>query len=656
MNSRRLASLLGVVALGAGLVAVVYPGLVAFDPGRAFVWGVGGLALVEALRVVQARRRATPDEAETPDPELPTATPSPGDDLDAVLEGFLDAREVYFRRSRLREGLRSAAITALTRYDVYTEAEAEAALDTGTWTDDRTAAAFLGGESAPSLPVRTRVRGWFGRESPTERGVRHAVDAIATVAGVTPHTAEGSGGTTRRHGPRREDPDSDVTLTTVPEPEGGGSEDGASVLSRAARTGHWRGVSVVALVGIGVGVLVGEPAALLAGVVGVGFAAYARSSALPPGSVSVERSLGSESPDPGEDVEVTVTVTNETDRPLADLRLVDGVPEALAVTDGSPRLGTALRAGESATFAYTLTARRGVHTFGPTLLVARDLPGTVEEERLLPAETTLTCIPSLRPLVEPVPLRERATRYVGRVETTSGGDGVEFYATREYRRGDALSRIDWNRRARTGELTTVEFREERAATVLLVVDAREAAYLSPGAHEPHAVDRAVDAAGRLFATLADSGDRVGIATLSPVECWLAPGSGVDHRVEARELLATHPALPPVPGGGPTVTTRWRRQLRRRLSPGTQVVFLTPLCDEYGGPVARRFEEYGYPVTVLSPDPTADRTAGHRLARVARNLRMSDLRSAGVRVIDWPRGTTVEEALARYDERWSGGPQ
>ncbi len=654
MNYRRLAALLGVVTLGAGLAAIAVPGLVAFDPGRILVWGIGGLALVEALRVVQGRRHAELDEAETPDPELSTATPPPGEDLDTELERFLDTGGIYFGRSRLREGLRSAAVAVLTRYDVYSEADAEAAIESGTWTDDLVAAAFLGGESAPTLPVRSRVESWFRRESPTERGVGHAVEAIAAVAGVTPHTDEESTDDAPRHGTPRADAGHEVTRTTVPGPDGDGGGDAlGGVLSRASHpTGRWRGVSVVALVGVGVGLLVGEPAVLLAGVLGVGFAAYARSSALQPGSVSVDRSLGTDRPEPGEEVEVTVTVTNETDRPLTDLRLVDGVPEAVAVADGSPRLGTALRAGETATFSYAVTARRGVHTFGPTLLVARDLPGTTEQERLLPAEATLTCVPPLRPLTEPVPLRDRATRYVGRVETPSGGEGVEFYATRDYRRGDALSRIDWNRRARTGKLTTVEFREERSATVLLAIDARAGAYVSPEPYAPHAVDRSVEAVGRLFATLVDSGDRVGITALSPEECWLAPGSGVDHQVEARELLATHPALSPVPGEGRAAPTRWLRQLRKRLSPATQVVFLTPLCDDHGSLIARRFEEYGYPVTVLSPDPTADRAASHRLSRVARTLRMSTLRSAGVSVIDWPADRTVDEALAGYDERWS----
>ena len=652
MSRRRLASILGVAVLGLGLVAMFDPELVAFAPGPLLVWGIGGLILLQALRVARDRWRSGPDRAVTADPELPAATPPPGEDVDAVLEGFIDTRGTAFHRGRAREGLRSVAAAVLTRYGTYSESEAEAALDAGRWTDDRSAAAFLGEANAPPRPLLARIGDRFRPETPMERAVRHTVDAIAAAAGLG-LPPEGSPDDTSRHRDRGlTDAGRGGSPAEAPTPGDGGSDAGTDdVLSRASGpTGHWRGVSVVALVGIGAGLLVGEPAVLLAGVVGIGFAAYARSSVFPPGSVSIDRSLDADRPEPGEEVEVTVTVTNDSGRFLPDLRLVDGVPEALAVADGSPRLGTALRSGERTSFSYAVEARRGVHTFGRVQLVARDLPGSVEQERSVPAAaTTLTCVPRLRPLTEALPLRQQATQYVGQVETSGGADGVEFYATREYRRGDPLSRIDWHRRARTGELTTVEFREERAAEVVLVIDATAGAYVSGVPYGPHALDRAVDAAGRIYASLTGSGDRVGIAALGAESCWLAPCSGADHAAEARELLATHPALSPVPGAGNRrSTTRWE-WLRQRLPDGAQAVFLAPLGESFGDRFARELDAYGYPVTVVSPDPTADGTTGHRLARVARTLRVSGLRAAGIPVVDWPSDRTVDEAIARHNE-------
>lgn len=644
MNVRRLLSALGLAALGLGLVAIVWPGTIGLDLDTAVVTLVGLLALVEALRSVQSRRRADLDEATTPDPELSAAVRAPGEDLESAVGEFLGDRRTYYRGTRAREGLRAAAIAVLTEYEGDTESEAKTGIDAGSWTDDPYAAAFLGGEDAQGPSRRARLRDLARWESARDRRIRRTADAIAAIAGVP--TKGGSEGERRS----ARDGDSPTRFSTGTDRE---FEDGEAIARGAHPTGYWRGVGAVAFAGIGLGILAEQPGVLLAGVVGVGFAAYARSSALPSGRVSVERSVEGARPAPGEAVAVRVTVTNESGRFLPDLRLVDGVPEALSVAEGSPRFGTALRAGESATFSYSVTARRGVHEFGPALLIARDLAGASEEERLLEAGTTLTCVPPLRAADEPLRLRPQARGYAGRVGTDRGGEGTQFHATREYRPGDPVRRIDWNRRARTGELTTVEFHEERAATVVVLIDARGPAYRSPTPHKPHAVDRSVEAAGCLFASRAAAGDRVGIAALGDEPCWLAPGAGHEHRAEARELLATHPVLSPVPPTNPSGWIRWRRRLRRRLSPGTQVVLCTPLVDEPAVRFARGLEERGHPVTVLSPDPTADRTPGHRLAAVSRALRANALRRAGIPVVDWPADDPLEAALARHDERWSG---
>jgi len=655
VSYRHVALGIGMLALGFSLLAISFPGLLAVTLDQILLSVVGGVVLLQALRVILGRRRADRDEAVTPDPERPISTAPPGEELEDELERFLGAKRLYFPRARLREGLREAAVTVLTQYGSYSRDEAVEAVEAGTWTDDVYAAACIGGEQAPTPPLRVRVRNALRRDSSNERGVRHTVDAIAAVAGVGSPSNEAVTEPPRQQEDQRTESSTETSRgrsTGRTEDVSNGSRPKDALKRAPHSTGHWTGVSAVALVSIGVGVLTEQPSILLAGTVGIGYAAYARSSALPPGSVSLSRTLSEERPEPGEEVEVTVTITNDSEQAVPDLRLVDGVPESLAVTDSSPRIGTALRAGESQSYTYSVTARRGIHTFGPATLIARDLTSANEQERQLYTETTLTCIPPLRPIPEPVPLRAQATREVGRIETATSGDGVEFYATREYQPGDPMSRIDWNRRARTGELTTVEFRNERSASVVIVVDTREEAYVSPEPYAHHAVDRAVDAAGQLFVTLADSGDRVGITALGDNSCWLAPGSGVDHRDSARELLATHPAFSPVPRVTRSVVIRHRNRLRKRLSAGTQVIVLTPLCDEFGSQFARRLDERGYPVTVISLNPTANQTTAQRFAKVSRRLRVSNLRSNGIPVIDWAWDDSITATLARFNERWS----
>ena len=58
------------------------------------------------------------------------------------------------------------------------------------------------------------------------------------------------------------------------------------------------------------------------------------------------------------------------------------------------------------------------------------------------------------------------------------------------------------------------------------------------------------------------------------------------------------------------------------------------------------------VTVVSPDPTAERTAGETLARLQRRLRCSRLREAGLRVVDWPPGEPLGAAVETARARWS----
>ncbi|WP_137283734.1 DUF58 domain-containing protein [Halorussus salinisoli] len=418
------------------------------------------------------------------------------------------------------------------------------------------------------------------------------------------------------------------------------------------QTNRWRGVSAVALLAGSLGVLFSRPLVLLSGVVGVAFAAYARTAGTPDPDLVVSRTVSDDEPLPGDEVQVRLTVENVGDSTLADVRLVDGVPDALPVTDGSARLGTALRPGKTAHLSYTVEAERGDHEFDPVIAIVRDFSGAIEVETEVECETTLQCVPKLGTTVD-VPLRAQTTQYTGRVTTDVGGSGVEFHATREYRPGDPLSRVDWNRLARTGELTTVEFREERAASVVVLVDTREKAYLSRGDEERNAVQYGVDAAGKILTKLLDSGDRVGLASLGPETCWLAPGAGHDHQARARDLLATHPAFAPVPSGGMFYPTTRLKQLRKRLPASSQVVFVTPVCDDFGPEVARRLDAEDHLVTVVSPDPTATDTAGQRFARTQRKHRISELRQSGIHVVDWDTDQTLGVALARM-ARVGGG--
>lgn len=432
-------------------------------------------------------------------------------------------------------------------------------------------------------------------------------------------------------------------------------------------------MGAVALLGLGIGVVAQSPAFALVALLGGVYAAYARS--VQPGrvldsetgepTIEIERRFDDACPEPGDEVTVVVEVQNRGPDLLSDVRIVDGAPPTLEVIEDSPRHGAVLRPGGRATFSYTVEARRGAHRWGPARVVAAAPSGTVEREVRVEEPTTLQCrLPPLERYEGRLPLRGLTTEFPGRIDTDSGGAGLEFYAVREYRRSDPLSRIDWYRRAKTGEFATLQFREERLANVMLVIDARQAAYLAPEPGAANAVERSVDAAHRLFVALEESGALVGVTALGPDEesCWLSVGRGSDHRARARELLTGHPTLSPhppareryeqlLPERRETLKRQHIQRLHERLAPDTQVVLLSPCCDDYVPSIARQLESTGHPVTMLSPDPTTDDTPARELAAIERADRLKSLLGHGVRVLDWAADEPVEKPLVRADRRW-----
>ena len=413
------------------------------------------------------------------------------------------------------------------------------------------------------------------------------------------------------------------------------------------RTGRWRGIVAVVLFAVAVGVLAKRPLVLLAGVVGVAYAVYPHVVPAPSVDVSIDRRVSDGTPAPGDEVEVTVTVTNHGSRTLWDLRVVDGVPGMLAVTEGTARHCAVLRPGASTTFSYAVEAAFGTHAFEPATVVARDPAGATEVETEVAVETTLECATA----VPEAPLRRRAGQLPGDLVTDEGGSGIEFHGVREYRPGDPPGRIDWRRYARAGDLVTVEFAEERSTSVVLLVDAREPAYRGR-AEEPHAVAHGVAAASGLVPAVAESRNRVGVAVVGREFGWLPPGAGADHVARARRLLATHPAcsLRPPEEDDPADAEAALAELRARVDRESQVVLLSPLTDDFAESVASRLAADGHAVTVVCPDVTGGETAGARLAGVERDHRVGRLRAAGVAVIDWstdePLGATIIRARER----------
>ena len=113
------------------------------------------------------------------------------------------------------------------------------------------------------------------------------------------------------------------------------------------RAPRWRGAVAAAVVFVVVGLATRTGALVLAAAVPLCYlAADALSTPPIPDGLVARRRVHPTPAAPDRAVTVTLVVRNDSDRTLPDVRVVDGVPEDLAVLEGSPRGGDALGPGE----------------------------------------------------------------------------------------------------------------------------------------------------------------------------------------------------------------------------------------------------------------------------------------------------------------------
>lgn len=181
MNARSAITAVGILAVGSGLALVFAPDLATLFPLRElFVKFVGLLAFVQGLRVVQARRHTDVEGAETGDPETNVTLPIPGQDFDDRLRTVhTGPRKRRFRsRKAVRERLEAALVEAIVQREGCSDDGARTRIETGEWTDDPEAAAFVAGRPAPRRSWRQWLRQSFGSETAFQYRARKTADAV----------------------------------------------------------------------------------------------------------------------------------------------------------------------------------------------------------------------------------------------------------------------------------------------------------------------------------------------------------------------------------------------------------------------------------------------------------------------------------------------
>jgi uncharacterized protein (DUF58 family) len=456
---------------------------------------------------------------------------------------------------------------------------------------------------------------------------------------------------------------------------------------------RWQAGLLASITLAGAGFLFGRAILLVSGVVPLGYTLYATVSTVPTveSAVTAERHLSPESPIPGETVRVTTTIVNETDRTLPDVRIVDGVPDELALVSGSDRCATTLRPEETVEVTYELQPQRGSYTFTDPRVRLRSVSAAAISTSSISADgvTSFEC----RIPLDGIPVHQRTTPFVGSVLTSSGGAGHEFHSTREYRHGDPLSRIDWRRYAKTGDLGTVLFREQEASRVVVVVDGRSESAVTSTPGMPDGTTLSSYAGIVTASALSDAGHQVGVAGLgissNRPDVYTGPPAFVEPSTGSETLArialvcdtiaagsmtvgSAHPTVSssqPDPAnrdgvsnaaadggfaGGISKTDRSGLTsvgtdvvdtLDALVDRNTQFVVCSPVIDQDAVELIGGLRRRGFPTTVVGPDVTSGDAVGSRVAALRRSARITRLRRLDVPVVDWDPETPLQRALA-----------
>ena len=443
------------------------------------------------------------------------------------------------------------------------------------------------------------------------------------------------------------------------------------------RVRRWNGALAGTLALVTLGLLYAEPTLFAAALVPLAYVVVGSVSRLSPAAaVELERSFEPTDPAPGDRVTVTLAVRNAGDVALTDLRLVDGVPDPLAVVEGSPRAAVALRPGESRAVTYAVVAKRGDFAFDDPVVRLRSLSATREQTTVVApdGEETLSCARA----VADAPANRPSNYRVGTTPTDSGGSGVEFHSTREYRPGDPLSRLDWRRLAKTGELTTVRFREERATSAVVLVDVRPPTRVTPRPGYPNGASSCTYAGERLYDALADAnvetsvaavgidrsdrdaagvGDGLPWASASGTGTVAAASAVFDaaQRAAAADAPRTAPSESNAPprattdGGtaeSPESPSDPTETLLARLPRDAHVILVSPVLDAWPVAFARTLAARDREFLLLSPDVAPGDSPGQFVAGTRRDLRLRDVELTGASVVDWTLDDPLELALNR----------
>ena len=347
----------------------------------------------------------------------------------------------------------------------------------------------------------------------------------------------------------------------------------------------------------------------------------------------------------GDDINVVLTVTNKSYRRTQQLEVFDNVPHEMKMRKGINLMRMNLGPGQTATIRYTVRCPlRGHYTIGPTSIRYRNTFNLFVSETSVGDRSDITVFPQVRDVEEALIRSDVPKMYTGATTLKTPGQGMEFYALREYFPGDSFRSINWKAFARTGELMVNEKTRDAVTDVFIILDTRDVARIGTVLKNP--LEMGTVAAASIANYFIKRRDSVSLVTYGERMDFLPPETGDKQHYKVLSQLAA------VESKGSMPLQAVTNALSPRISRGSPVFIISSLeGDGTTLSAIRNLSGKGHEVIVLSPSSIDLERLVSRIPRMAyevlkleRQNRLTAISGYGAIVIDWTPSVELSLAL------------
>lgn len=347
----------------------------------------------------------------------------------------------------------------------------------------------------------------------------------------------------------------------------------------------------------------------------------------------------------GDDINVVLTITNKSYRRTQQLEVFDNVPHEMKMRKGINLMRMNLGPGQTATIRYTVRCPlRGHYTIGPTSIRYRNTFNLFVSETSVGDRSDITVFPQVRDVEEALIRSDVPKMYTGATTLKTPGQGMEFYALREYFPGDSFRSINWKAFARTGELMVNEKTRDAVTDVFIILDTRDVARIGTVLKNP--LEMGSVAAASIANYFIKRRDSVSLVTYGERMDFLPPETGDKQHYKVLSQLAA------VESKGSMPLQAVTNALSPRISRGSPVFIISSLeGDGTTLSAIRNLSGKGHEVIVLSPSSIDLERLVSRIPRMAyevlkleRQNRLTAISGYGAKVIDWTPSVELSQAL------------